>query len=272
MLRLRWGSYEVNSWKKNLPFESYVFINTKLYQLNRRNLQQVAWPEVESLMLNETIAHVIPLCHRLQRFLTVSKIGDLVDLLVIHHRGRCHVVRDFRVDMLIRQLIISRCGRVFRIEPSMKFPLRELSMTIPKSIFKVYDVFEECQAVLGKTAEHLAVKLVFTKGNQVVDDERILKQLARESGGRSMVQRDKYLYLNNNKITAFTIRGGSEPVINAETLLRVDPRQGMMQDFVRVFNPNSDLFLVVECDGVQEVDRYDRAKASWVRMNIINLE
>lgn len=42
---------------------------------------------------------------------------------------------------------------------------------------QVYDVFEECQAVLGKTAEHLSVKLVFTKDNKVVDDERILKQL-----------------------------------------------------------------------------------------------
>ncbi|OQR80131.1 hypothetical protein BIW11_05266 [Tropilaelaps mercedesae] len=242
------------------------------FQVGRRSLEQVMWPEVEALMLNETFAHVIPLCHRLQRYLTVSGVGDLVDLLVVNHQGRSHVIRDFRVDMLIRQLIISRCGRIFRIEPSRKLPLQELSMKIPKCIFKVYDVFEECQAVLGKTAEHLAVKLVFTKGNQIVDDDKMLRQLTRESEGHSRVQRGKYLYLSNNKITAFTIRANPEPTINGDVIFRVDPSKGVMQDFVRMFNPDSDLLLLVERDGIQEVDRYDQLEANWIRMKAVNLE
>lgn len=38
------------------------------------------------------------------RYLTVSNVGDLVDLLVVNHRGKSHVIRDFRVDMLVRSV------------------------------------------------------------------------------------------------------------------------------------------------------------------------
>ncbi|XP_003746581.1 uncharacterized protein LOC100899150 [Galendromus occidentalis] len=268
----RSGIYEVNSPSKDIPFELYTFIDNKLFQISRHSLVQISWPEVENLIGSDSVAHVIPLCYKLQRFLTVAGEGDVRDKLVIHHRGRIRVVEDFSVDLIIRNLVISRCGRIFRIEPTKKIPLVELKMKIPKDIFKVYDVFDDVSAVLGKTDDHGSPMLVFTKEKKTLIDERSLRELIRESEGRSTIYYGQHLYLRKNRITCFSIKN-EEPHIHEVGHISVTySRQTIIQDFVRVFHSESELLLVIERNDVQLVKRYDRITKGWTKMELILLE
>lgn len=45
---------------------------------------------------------------------------------------------------------------------------------------QVYDVFDDCGAVLGKTDDHGSQMLVFTKGKKTIIDQGLLHELVSE--------------------------------------------------------------------------------------------